>query len=101
MRHILAHFFWLSDFEVENEAWKQKDQKTWILCDKKPLNVRVKVGLESDDPHRYSVQAALGANLMYFDRSEPRSSDRQAPQNIPMGCVPITSSPLLLRVTMK
>ena len=43
MRLILAHLLWHFDFESENEAWRWEDQKTWILWEKKPLNVKIRI----------------------------------------------------------
>lgn len=43
MRLILAHLLWNFDLEAEDEAWKWEDQKTWILWEKKPLNVKIRI----------------------------------------------------------
>ena len=42
MRLILAYLLWHFDFETEGKAWRWEDQKTWILWEKKPLNVRIR-----------------------------------------------------------
>jgi len=42
MRLILAHLLWAFDFEAEGPIDKWEDQKSWILWEKKPLNVRLK-----------------------------------------------------------
>ena len=43
MRLILAHLLWHFDFETEDKAWRWEDQKTWILWEKKPLNVKISI----------------------------------------------------------
>jgi hypothetical protein len=44
MRLILAHLLWHFDSEAVDKAWKWESQKTWILWEKKPLLVRIKIG---------------------------------------------------------
>lgn len=41
MRLILAHLLWTFDFEAEDKGWRWEDQKTWILWEKRPLNVKI------------------------------------------------------------
>jgi hypothetical protein len=43
MRLILAHLLWYFDFEAVDRAWNWESQKTWILWQKKPLLVRIKI----------------------------------------------------------
>lgn len=42
MRLILARLFWTFDIEQDGEPWAWKEQKTWILWEKKALNVRIR-----------------------------------------------------------
>lgn len=45
MQLVLAHLIWAFDFEpVEDEEppWSWEQQKSWILWEKKSLNVRIK-----------------------------------------------------------
>ncbi|CAF9926361.1 hypothetical protein IMSHALPRED_006941 [Imshaugia aleurites] len=43
MRLILAHLLWHFEFEAEDSAWNWEDQKTWILWEKKPLKVKIRI----------------------------------------------------------
>ena len=42
MRLVLAHLLWAFDFEAEGHVSGWEEQKTWILWEKRPLNVRLK-----------------------------------------------------------
>lgn len=42
MRLILAHLLWAFDIEAEGPIDRWEDQKTWILWEKRPLNVRLR-----------------------------------------------------------
>lgn len=42
MRLVLARLLWTFDIEQDGEAWAWGEQKTWILWEKKPLNVRLR-----------------------------------------------------------
>jgi len=53
MRLILAHLLWAFDFRAEGPVDKWEDQKTWILWEKRPLNVRLENRNESRKESRY------------------------------------------------
>jgi hypothetical protein len=42
MRLILARLLWKFDIEQDGKPWAWEEQKTWILWEKKPLNVRIR-----------------------------------------------------------
>lgn len=43
MRLILARLVWHFDFEASGELPKWEDQKTYILWEKRPLNLKIKI----------------------------------------------------------
>ncbi|KAL8693924.1 MAG: hypothetical protein Q9218_001338 [Villophora microphyllina] len=43
MRLILARLFWHFDLEAEGDPSRWEEQKSWILWEKRPLNVRIKI----------------------------------------------------------
>ncbi|KAL8950541.1 MAG: hypothetical protein Q9222_003430 [Ikaeria aurantiellina] len=43
LRLILSRLLWDFDFELEDKEWSWDRQKSWILWEKLPLNVRVRV----------------------------------------------------------
>lgn len=43
MRLILAHLLWRFDLQAADEKWRWEEQRTWILWEKRPLKVRVRV----------------------------------------------------------
>lgn len=42
MRLILARLLWTFDISQSGEGWQWEEQKTWILWEKKPLDVEIK-----------------------------------------------------------
>lgn len=42
LRLILSHLLWAFDFELADKEWSWEKQKSWILWEKTPLNVRLK-----------------------------------------------------------
>lgn len=49
MRLILARLLWAFDIAQDGEGWMWGDQKTWILWEKKPLNVQLRKRVEQDE----------------------------------------------------
>lgn len=43
MRLILSHLLWQFDFQAVDRSWRWENQKTWILWEKRPLNVEVRI----------------------------------------------------------
>lgn len=52
MRLILARLLWHFELEQVGDGWKWEEQKSWILWEKKSLNVKVRLKSELKNSDR-------------------------------------------------